>query len=247
MKGTGISDNTLEVASYNRRGGGEMMKKLVLVGLLALLVAGSASAANYLWNVNSTDTDGVGLNYGPQARMGVRTVASAVDQTMPSNWLAYAGVLNYTGTLGAGMVKTNLYSTSYVVSPPTADPGKYILQVWGGSAYGMSTMDVRIWASTAVNSKPSAGWRLYKLYDPISGVWGRTELTTGDITGATVGSQASPWFKVNLPMSGNAKTDTPLVEGKGYILELSVPEPGSMVAMLSGLVGLVGFGIRRRR
>jgi len=27
----------------------------------------------------------------------------------------------------------------------------------------------------------------------------------------------------------------------------SVPEPGSMVAMLSGLAGLVGFGIRRRK
>jgi hypothetical protein len=27
----------------------------------------------------------------------------------------------------------------------------------------------------------------------------------------------------------------------------SVPEPGSMLAMFSGLVGLVGFGTRRRR
>jgi len=31
------------------------------------------------------------------------------------------------------------------------------------------------------------------------------------------------------------------------IVATTVPEPGSMVAMLSGLVGLVGYGIRRRK
>jgi hypothetical protein len=31
------------------------------------------------------------------------------------------------------------------------------------------------------------------------------------------------------------------------VFEFSVPEPGSMIAVLSGLIGLVGFGIRRRR
>jgi hypothetical protein len=35
--------------------------------------------------------------------------------------------------------------------------------------------------------------------------------------------------------------------GTHYFTVVIAPEPGSMLAMLSGLVGLVGFGVRRRR
>lgn len=55
------------------------------------------------------------------------------------------------------------------------------------------------------------------------------------------GSAAAPQFTTNF---------APVVRADAYELQLvasTVPEPGSFVALLSGFVGLVGYGIRRRK
>jgi len=219
------------------------MKRIAMVCLLVMVVAGAASAAPYIWKTNATDT--VGANAGVNVSVGVKTVSTTpIDQTFDTSNAAYMASVVYTGALDASLVKTNLYNTQYTTAAATT----WILQAWAGSQYESASMDIRIWAATAATTKPTGTWTLYKLFDPISGVWGRESLGVVPIA-ASAGTQIAPWFKVNLPVSGNAKTPTPMDYGKGYILELSsvVPEPGSMVAMLSGLVGLVGFGIRRRR
>jgi len=244
MKGIGVSDNrTLRVVSSYRRGGGETMKKVALVCALLFVVAASASAAPYIWKLNGTDS--TGGNYGGLVNVGVKTVSTTpVDQTYDTANAAYVASVVYTGALDTTMVKTNLYASNYTNN---TDPKKWILEAWCGNSWNTSTQganfDLRIWASTSSSTKPSTGWKLYKLYDPISNAWGHTDL--GAVPVATsAGTQDSPWFTTSLPVY---KTSTPTEYGKGYILELSIPEPGSMVAMLSGLVGLVGFGIRRRR
>jgi len=223
-----------------------MMRKLVLVCVLLMAVAASASAGTYQWNLLCTDTS-AGMA-GAQVRIGVKTAVSTSQQDWSVSTVANCASVNYTGGLDSTMVKSDagLLKTDYRTVDPTA---KWIFEAWTGTGYTGGTMDVRIWGSTS-SYKPSGSWKLYKLYDPLAnegqGAWGKTELGTVPIATST-GTADSPWFKYNLAVSGNVKTSAPSDYGKGYILSLEIPEPGSMVAMLSGLVGLVGFGIRRRR
>ena len=56
----------------------------------------------------------------------------------------------------------------------------------------------------------------------------------------TSGSITTPVFSTTFAYDG---TSIPLQ----LVASADVPEPGSMLAMFSGLVGLVGFGIRRRK
>lgn len=216
-----------------------MMKKVLLVCVLVVALAGSASALpNYIWNISCTDTNGA--NSGVAVNIGQFTPAGTAQQTYITSTSAYAAEVLYTGGLDGTMAKTGLLQKDF----RAVGSNVYILQVWAGTDYGMSTFDVRVWASTAAATKPAEGWNLYKLYDPISQEWGKTKLNTTALMATSSGSASSPWFKGNLP---SFKTGSPLGTGQGYILALEIPEPGSMVAMLSGLVGLVGFGIRRRR
>lgn len=214
-----------------------MMKKVLLVCVLVVALAGSASAANYLWNAggySAAGTNGSSVGFGVMSTPGV-TPAN------PGGSFAAVASLVYTGGLDGSLVKTALYSKNWVADP---GPSVWILQAWGGSDFAGDVLSVRIWASTASTTKPAAGWNLYKLYDPITQEWGKTKLNTQPLMATSSGNLTNPWFKADLPAF---KTGTPLGAGQGYILAMEIPEPGSMVAMLSGLVGLVGFGIRRRR
>jgi hypothetical protein len=214
--------------------------KLALVCVLVALVATSASALpNYIWNVGGYDSAGLNGNY---TFFGKQNAASTTAMGSGTNVQAFAASLAYTGGLDTSIVKTANYSKFFV----SQDQSRYILNVWAASQFAGETIDVRVWAGTATAAIPANGWRLYKLYDPITDTWGKTELSTSPIMATSNGSAASPWFKAALPVF---RTGDPLGAKNGYILSLEqpVPEPGSMVAMLSGLVGLVGFGIRRRK
>jgi len=220
------------------------MKKLLLVCVLAFAVAGSAQALpNYIWNIGASDA--AGGSAGSTATLGQFSPAGTGAQSWTLATSAYAGELIYTGDLGPGLVKSQILKKDFrAVGPDT-----WIITVFGGASYDKSTIDLRIWANTASNMVPGAGWKVNLLYDPIADAWGKTAL--GEVpVAATNGTLASPWFKVSLPAVAVAD---PLAAKAGYILELTtaveppIPEPGSMVAVLSGLVGLVGFGIRRRR
>jgi hypothetical protein len=225
-----------------------MMKKLVLVCVLAFAIAGSASALpNYLWNLNGSDS--FGSSSGGQVRLGMSTFSQIEQDFNLASAGAYVSVVGFSGELGPSMVKTNLYGTYRTLAP--TDSHEYILQVNGGGDWVSGAMDVRIWAGTTATSKPGGTWYLYKLFDPVQGGWATEPQLLGQVPiQSTVGTLAAPWFKTTL---ASYKTSTPYVAGNGYILSFRdsvippIPEPGSMVAMLSGIVGLVGFGIRRRK
>ncbi len=214
------------------------MKKLLLVCVLAFAVAGTAQALPlYLWNVGGYNTAG---GSGVYTFFGVQSAGIGTTNIAANSSQAAVGSLGYSGELGAGMVKTGLFAKSFVAAP---GPAAYILQAWAGTDYVGDVINIRVWANTTATTLPSAGWALYKLYDPITQEWGKTKLGTIPVA-ATAGSIASPWFKVDVPVF---RTGNPLGAGQGYILSMEIPEPGSVVAVLSGLVGLVGFGIRRKR
>lgn len=214
---------------------------LLLIPCFLLLALAGAASADYVWNTICCSS--YGSNYGAQLRFGYKATTGTSQQSWPTPTLAYGGRLTYAGSLDAGLVKTALYKTLY----QNPDPSKYVLQAWVGPDWDIAdlgnTFDVRIWGSTTTNT-PSAGWRLYKLYDPISDSWGRTELTAEPIPNTAAGaSMDAPWFSTSLPIY---KTADPMQYRGGYILELSIPEPGCMAAVLTGLAAL-GAAHRRRK
>jgi len=215
------------------------MKRIAMLMVVMAMAIAAPASAGYLLYANSTDT--VGANYGSSVTLS-NNANMLADQAfvIPTN--AYAMALTYTGDVntGADFAKVRLLKTYMQLAPPSS----WILAVNAGIDYAAATQDVRFWAGSGLST--TGTWYVNKLYDPIANVWGKTEMGSFDATGGN-GSQLAPLFKVNVPAF---KTSAPAGALNGYIFEITqipIPEPGSMVAMLSGLVGLVGFGIRRRR
>lgn len=216
------------------------MKKVIVMGiLLALVVAGSASA-NYIWGWNATSP--TNTSFGLANNVGVFSPAGNASQAWSVSTSAYAALVVAADPLGAKLA-TDMRQKEFALA--ANERTKYIVQVWAAGGYTGNAIDYRVWI--AVNSGlPAAKQLTVKcLFDPAGTLTG----SVLGIVAPTAGTQAAPAAKFSLPVY---KTDTPLLAGNGYVLELStdggvIPEPGSMIAMLSGMVGLIGFGIRRKK
>jgi hypothetical protein len=219
------------------------MTRLALLLCLLLAIAAEPVSADYVWTLGCCDQ--TGGSPGSQVRTGYKAVpGSTTAQDWSDTYAAHCGFLMYTAGLDSTMVKTGLDRTHYV--GPT-DPRKYLFNVWCGpdwsTQYQGSEFSVRVWASSTANTPPT-GFRLYKLYDPISDTWDRTELTADSIPTTLAGANLSmPWFKCALPVY---RTADPLQYRGGYVLELSVPEPSAMSALLCS-IGWLAVCIGRRR
>lgn len=216
-----------------------MKKVLVMCILLALVVAGSASA-NYIWKFAATNASNG--NAGVAAQWGYFSPATSTLATWNTSTSAYAAEVVLADAANPGTsAKTSLLAKDFVATG--ADRTKMYLQVWARSDFAGNGIDLRAWCSSNADPAPRAQAITVKcVYDP-NGALTNTVLLSG-VSNATTYTQVAPAGKYTLPVF---KSETPGAVGQGYILEVTVPEPGSMIAMLSGLVGLVGFGIRRRK
>lgn len=213
-----------------------MKKVLVMCILMALVVAGSASA-NYIWKFAATND--AGGNFGTAPQWGTVSTSTA-NQSWTVSSAAYAAIVLLDDVANPGTsTKSKLLSKDLSAT----DRSKVYIQVWGADAYTPNTIDFRMWVSLDMDPAPKAAPMKVKcIYDPLGTLTGQTLLSN---VSTALGSQDAPKGKTSL---ATYRTSTPFAAGNGYILEVStVPEPGSMIAMLSGLVGLVGFGIRRRK
>lgn len=231
------------------------MKKLALVCLMVAVLAGSA-CADYYWYGGMSTTSGQNTTatlFGYRAASTSKTLYSASPTT--NQGLLCVG--EYSGTAIDGSTvnpEGDFAATAYKAYRTMTPSDPWILLGFNETLFPTEGGNrVAIWGGSTL---PTVGMNLYLLYNAAStevagiaaGEWGAVKLNTTPILGATAGSAASPWFSYDLPI---VRTNTPNAGGT-YVFgftagEMSVPEPGSMVAMLSGLVGLVGFGIRRRR
>lgn len=203
-----------------------MKKVLILAGLMVLVLGVAANA--YVFQAiatNASGTDSMGtITFGTYAS------ASSKDITPNSGTAAEVAVASNQSWKPAVGADSGSWKVQYFV---TTDPKAWTLALWSGNDYGYDKATLKIWLNNASGFTPG-NWTLQ---DAVTGkvYW------SGDVT--SVGSKTNSILSIEFD---TPKTATPNAEAIGLVWT-SVPEPGSMLAMLSGLVGLVGFGIRRRK
>jgi len=210
-----------------------MMKRLIVLGIVAVMVMAASAAfagIDSSWVVQIKVADVQGASAGPTISLGCLSAAAVnplADQ--PGSAVYIYGVDAAPGTPK---------SAKDVRLAPTGGKIVWNLNVTAGSTFAGTAFVMTAW-------NPSSG--------------------ANDIDNTM--STVAPFCKIELYKDGallfnfdptkNGAVATPQYTGQfsiaagetqtGYQLVYSVPEPGSMVALFSGLVGLVGYGIRRRK
>ncbi len=117
---------------------------------------------------------------------------------------------------------------------------KWEVLVWGTPGLSDETGLIKIWC-LQLGDKPNTGSLMSDVPWMLLGPNGDV-LWTGVID--RTGNAANPIVTIDIPI---VKTAEPGRETAAVYTLTQVPEPGSIVALCSGLIGLAGFGIRRRK
>ncbi len=216
------------------------MKKLIVLGIIATMVMGLAAAASAagipddFWGVqirvsNAAQNALATLTIGTKPGASDAFIMPGEDgSTVNPNPGQGVGVI-----VPAGMAVTNYVNKDWraPLLPGETKIWDIVAFVYQGSAqnmivtgWGVGTGDALLNAGGGVNVwlQYADGTKIFEFAPDVSG------------------KQATPNYTANIAFTGE-----PIA--LQLVAQSQVPEPGSMLAMFSGLVGLVGFGIRRRK
>lgn len=212
------------------------MKRVIVFGIVAVMVMGLAvtasAAVDDTWMMQLRALNSAGASAGT---ITLGTKVGAID--------AYTTTAGEDATLPV-LVGTPAEISSLISPRASKDVRSPILandsSTWDLTLFnngGTGTITLTGWMATLTNQlNPStAGDQNLKieLFQGSTLLWTVPQLTSG--------TAAAPTFTRNFDFVAGSPISLQLVA------TTVVPEPGSMVALLSGLVGLVGFGIRRRK
>lgn len=211
------------------------MKKLIGIGIAAMMVMGLgvAANANYIIKADAVSSKGDGFKSTLTWATGSAANTGYVQGLNPTPIVA--GLSNNDPTLDPKVAK-NLVSAFKTKTEPLA---------WYGTIFGENgysgDFNVKFYATTSTSYLPTGTWYLYK---------GIGTVVNGNMTGDVV-EVAEGTFSTNVSSYALSTFGYKFANNDVFTLSTAkvaaVPEPGSIVAMLSGLVGLAGFGIRRKK
>jgi hypothetical protein len=235
------SDNRYKstVASLNRREGGEMMKKLFVLGMVALMVMGMAVMAHgYAVSVTAV-APGAASAY--ELDLGDYATPAAGD----SPYNAGEGTINICSPDARGdeVIATDLNHAATGTSP-NYSVAPWYFYVWssGPTANNSLTAFLTDDGTAGIYGGSVCGLNKWVVTDVTKG----TTVATFNFTG--LADTSFDYTDANAFSLGNVTVGTSRATAEEFsIKEVGTPEPGSMVALFSGLVGLVGYGIRRRK
>lgn len=247
------------------------MKKFIVLGIVMVMVLSATAAMSAVfdndWLVTLKASTDVAAKVGAgNAIFGLKTAAGdTTTYYTPVANLASSPEVNYSDSTHPYPTTYATGATRYYVAkkggaPLGVDPGqsKTIDWLFRIAGAGGSTVYLTAWNTTGTTSAINAGTnQIIKLYEAnAEGVKGDLlwtfnpgAATSWTSTGGIVGAK-NDQLALNGYFSKSYTLGAADNAGGAYqyfVLEAQAPEPGSIVALFSGLVGLAGFGIRRRK
>jgi hypothetical protein len=230
------------------------MKKAILILCVVALIVGVATAAmaqpnTSYWGVQFTTGwyNGTSMSNGSSATLGART--GAVSQTPvsgdPTNTDSAIAIWN------AGAQAKYIESSPILTTPPYYQFDMKVL-VMGQYGHG-NQVYISAFAGDGIAGSSSKGlptnyWVTVKSVDGLTtyGSWSQSQLYVAGLSfpDATVAGRQGFWYTASGTGTGWAGGN---LQSFTVTVGPAVPEPGSMLALGSGMIGLVGFAIRRRR
>lgn len=229
-------------------------KVVLLVVALVIALAATAMASESKWSFNMDITNGVNNSF----QLGTDEAGSVMNMNQSSSFitdtagycLSYSGATRF-DTFGEQLAITAGESRTWTV------------YVWVGNGYVGDTATVTWKTSTGIPStigSTNYALKVKMLIDPTGSYTAGNEwvipssLGSTPVTGLTfTGLNAIRYTQMAgvVPGKTAAFDLSPKDNGKAVKMEVTmapeVPEPGSMLALATGLVGLAGGIIRRRR
>ncbi len=239
------------------------MKKVLAITLMLLLCATVAMAANQeSWRINIKGDSGAGMDGASGASLGVYPTSS-------DEWDFQDGTSPY-GGVSADLPGTNVHTVAVVpgkadvypksIKAPTMPNPEKTWDVYMAAGPSAEYSSIRVLAVTYPSALPTPEFDgvpvkyFLQMVDNKGMAGAPANGTEWELPIPTAHSTAAFWTSpVNLPIVKMPyKTNEALVAA-GYRFRLIqradvvVPEPSSLLALGTGIMGLAGFVTRRRR
>lgn len=203
-------------------------------GILAPGVAGDSASSNQ--SMTFSNSGGITVASGSQIQMSVTTPTLNASNGTVATWVALGGSQTFDDYLTANPGSESIVN----VAPASYGDLDYINLTNGGLSLGDRASGTFGDGSMLIQNNgwtPAAG-DMFNLYDWVLAMTGTFDVPAPTTTGGVHGD-------IDLPtLSGGLTWDVSALKSHGIIIVGGVPEPGRMMLLLFGLLGLC---LRRRR